>query len=485
MELLPPASSTRLRPPQLARRTSGGGAVFHNEGNVNFGIYTHRNDYDPALTIELLRSMLEAQYGIAPGRLSTTTRHDLFLDGKKITGSAMRVGKQTALHHFTLLVDTKRSDIKGWLAPAGQYAAFTSSAVASVRSPVTTLAEAIDGFSDSPREVQAKMLRFIQSHGWALFIDLQRRKRDLRIAFDPMRETLAAASLFPVHVAKKSCGAFARGAADKGGPVCGEQHPTSDAALGIVDIPAEELLAASFVYAPGDRPQRGDLATVADLVAKHKSMAWLLHEPGMGRFTTVVRGPSTDVLLAKAGLSSQPPAFDGAMPVAVLATLLPPGAMAMFASMWLLTRVEHGCVATVRLQVQPHPGPDDGLLLGQAGQYQHDPASQTQRCDSLVHDQVPQEDGSPLGTILDAALHGLRLVDLVSCPAGGEETLLSAAVAGHAAAVLSRLADVSVADGLAMALGGERAAADAVERMALQLALTWASQHGFVRSKVP
>ncbi|KAH9599927.1 Biotinyl protein ligase (BPL) and lipoyl protein ligase (LPL) [Trypanosoma melophagium] len=123
----------------LARRSSGGGAVYHDEGNVCFSFITHRTAYDPAKSIQLLRLFLSFEYGVHPDRITSTSRHDLFLDGKKITGSAMRVQRDIAFHHCTLLVSSSYERLGMYLHSDGEYVAFSTSSVASVRAPVTTL----------------------------------------------------------------------------------------------------------------------------------------------------------------------------------------------------------------------------------------------------------------------------------------------------------------------------------------------------------
>nr|CCC91811.1 putative lipoyltransferase [Trypanosoma congolense IL3000] len=126
----------------VSRRNSGGGAVYHDEGNISFSVFTHRAAYEPQRSIQILRLHLCHEYGIVPERISTTHRHDLFLDGKKITGSAMRVQRDIACHHFTLLVSSCRQQLGKYLKSEGSYVSFTTTAVDSVRSPTTTLQEA-------------------------------------------------------------------------------------------------------------------------------------------------------------------------------------------------------------------------------------------------------------------------------------------------------------------------------------------------------
>ena len=121
-----------------------------------------------------MRLGLIAAYGIDPARLTSTGRHDLFLDHKKITGSAMRVQRDIAYHHCTLLVDTPRTLLGRYLHPEGDYVDFQTSSIGSVRSPVTTLTEsqcipAAGG--NAMAEMKANMTEFFFSQGSRVLAD--------------------------------------------------------------------------------------------------------------------------------------------------------------------------------------------------------------------------------------------------------------------------------------------------------------------------
>lgn len=160
----------------VARRSSGGGTVFHDAGNVNFTFFTHRHSYDPVRTIGILMRFLIEHFSIDPRRLTTTGRHDIFLDGCKITGSAMRIQKDVAFHHCTLLVASNRAALRGSLGTSGDYVNVSTKSTTSVRSPVTTLRDAgvlelVGGDDkketelDAAKRIQAAFLTFVLNHG--------------------------------------------------------------------------------------------------------------------------------------------------------------------------------------------------------------------------------------------------------------------------------------------------------------------------------
>jgi len=84
----------------LARRSSGGGAVYHDMGNLNFTFLVPRADYDVA---RQLRVILEAVRALGVDA-EPSGRNDLTAEGRKFSGNAFRLLKDGALHHGTLLV---------------------------------------------------------------------------------------------------------------------------------------------------------------------------------------------------------------------------------------------------------------------------------------------------------------------------------------------------------------------------------------------
>ena len=98
---------------KIARRKSGGGAVYHDLGNLNYSfIYDLRDGYENAYR-EILLPVLSAA-GI-PAEFNE--RNDILFDGRKISGYASFETGTKACRHGTLLLDTDIGEMEQWLTP--------------------------------------------------------------------------------------------------------------------------------------------------------------------------------------------------------------------------------------------------------------------------------------------------------------------------------------------------------------------------------
>lgn len=86
----------------LARRISGGGAVYHDEGNLNYCVIVDRTRYRKAQAYEMVQHAL-GSFGIPAQQ---TGKSNLSVDGRKFSGNAFCFRKGRALHHGTLLLNT-------------------------------------------------------------------------------------------------------------------------------------------------------------------------------------------------------------------------------------------------------------------------------------------------------------------------------------------------------------------------------------------
>lgn len=121
---------------ELARRNSGGGAVYHDLGNLNCTFFTPRARYDRKYNLNLITRALYREYGISA---EISDRDDITLLNKKISGTAAKLGQPNAYHHCTLLVNSNKLHLGESLAK--DTAEIISKATASVPSPIKNLAD--------------------------------------------------------------------------------------------------------------------------------------------------------------------------------------------------------------------------------------------------------------------------------------------------------------------------------------------------------
>ena len=120
---------------KLARRLSGGGAVFHDLGNLNFTFIMPKEDYDLDKQVTVIQKAC-ALAGIAAEK---SGRNDLLADGRKFSGNAFYQNATHAYHHGTLMVDVDKEKLGRYLSPPK--AKLEAKGVASVRSRVVNLKE--------------------------------------------------------------------------------------------------------------------------------------------------------------------------------------------------------------------------------------------------------------------------------------------------------------------------------------------------------
>ena len=120
---------------KLARRSSGGGAVFHDLGNLNFTFVAERELYDVRRQLSVIQRAI-GDFGIDT---EFTGRNDLVLKetGEKFSGNAFWMKQDRALHHGTLLLDVDLEKMGKYLAPPK--AKLEAKGVKSVRARVCNL----------------------------------------------------------------------------------------------------------------------------------------------------------------------------------------------------------------------------------------------------------------------------------------------------------------------------------------------------------
>lgn len=120
---------------KLARRQSGGGAVYQDLGNTNFTFLSNRKRYDKGANSNIIIKAL-SRFGI---KAEASGRNDLLVEGRKFSGSAYKLTSDRAFHHGTLLINADLTGLGHYLTPDKKK--LQSKGIASVKSRVANLTE--------------------------------------------------------------------------------------------------------------------------------------------------------------------------------------------------------------------------------------------------------------------------------------------------------------------------------------------------------
>lgn len=125
----------------LVRRLSGGGAVYHDLGNLNFAFISKNTEFNAAANFAIILKALRSLnvFGVFNGR------NDLIAEGRKFSGNAFVHDDRCHLHHGTLLIDTDVNRIERYLSVS--HHKFENKGFDSIKSRVINLKEINDKIS--------------------------------------------------------------------------------------------------------------------------------------------------------------------------------------------------------------------------------------------------------------------------------------------------------------------------------------------------
>jgi lipoyltransferase/lipoate-protein ligase len=128
--------------PQLVRRRSGGGTVWHDEGNVNYSVICPTQNFDRDKHAQMV---VRALRGLGVDGARVNERHDIVIDRAdseipyKISGSAYKLTRSRSLHHGTCLLSSPNLKSIGRFLRSPAKLHIRAKGVESVSSPITNV----------------------------------------------------------------------------------------------------------------------------------------------------------------------------------------------------------------------------------------------------------------------------------------------------------------------------------------------------------
>lgn len=125
----------------VIRRISGGGTVYHDEGNINYTIITSSESREHLVDFISFTKPIIAFLGSLGLDTMFEGKNNITFNGRKFSGNSAHVFKNRIINHGTLLFNTNLSNLESAINPGDIN--ITDKAVKSIRATVTNLADHI------------------------------------------------------------------------------------------------------------------------------------------------------------------------------------------------------------------------------------------------------------------------------------------------------------------------------------------------------
>ncbi|MGV8907250.1 MAG: lipoate--protein ligase [Acetobacterium sp.] len=123
---------------KVVRRLSGGGAVYHDMGNLNFTFIVNDQGKDAFDFKSFTQPLVDALKSLGV-KAEFNSRNDIAIDGKKFSGNSQYAKRGRILHHGTILFNSKLATIQSALKVKKDK--FKSKGIKSVKSRITNISE--------------------------------------------------------------------------------------------------------------------------------------------------------------------------------------------------------------------------------------------------------------------------------------------------------------------------------------------------------
>lgn len=160
----------------LARRISGGGAVYHDEGNINYSIIVKKRDYQQEKAFNMIISVL-TNFNI---KAKLKCKSNLTFKDKKFSGTAFAHKNNRVLHHGTILLNTDLKKLNKYL--GSDLTGIKTRAISSIPAQVINLKIST---KDLKKAIKNEFINFYNSDSSNIELDskdinsiLKQRKKD-------------------------------------------------------------------------------------------------------------------------------------------------------------------------------------------------------------------------------------------------------------------------------------------------------------------